>query len=71
MSMKRTMCEFVNGMSCKEVAEFMGKIVRCNSCKYYDERAASEVYANRHWCDELANYMPPNGFCSWGERRDS
>ena len=46
------------------------KIVRCKSCKYYDECWTSEVYTDRHWCDRLTVYMPPNGFCSFGERRE-
>lgn len=45
------------------------EIVRCDSCKYYDECWTSEVYTDRHWCDRLTVYMPPNGFCSFGERR--
>lgn len=44
-------------------------IVRCGGCRYYDERETSEVYANRHWCDKMTVYMPPNGFCSFGKRR--
>lgn len=45
------------------------QIVRCRDCKYYDELWTSEVYPNRHWCDKLTVYMPPNGFCSFGKRR--
>lgn len=47
------------------------EIVRCNSCKYYDECWTSEVYPNRHWCDRLTVYMTPNGFCSFGKRREA
>jgi hypothetical protein len=46
-------------------------VVRCNSCKYYDPNdEPSEVYPDRYWCDRLTVYMPPDGFCSFGERRE-
>lgn len=53
----------------KHIGVNLPEIVRCNSCKYYDECWTSEVYPNRHWCDRLTVYMPPNGFCSFGKRR--
>lgn len=43
------------------------RLIRCDNCRYYDERESSEVYPHRHWCDKLTVYMPPDGFCSWGE----
>lgn len=50
--------------------ETMKRIVRCRDCKHYDPNdEPSEVYPNRYWCDRLTVYMPPDGFCSWGERR--
>jgi len=46
-------------------------IVRCKDCKYYDPNdEPSEVYPDRYWCDRLTVYMPPDGFCSFGERRE-
>ena len=47
------------------------EIVRCRDCKHYDPNdEPSEVFPNSYWCDRLTVYMPPNGFCSWGERRE-
>lgn len=72
MSMKQTMCEFVHGMTCKEVAVFLGSIVRCMDCDYYDHWDASGPYREKHVCgywDYLE--IKPDGFCAWGERRES
>ena len=69
MSMKQTMCEFVNGMTCKEVAEFMGKIVRCRDCKHYDESDAGCSYFVLAK-NKLLHIGNPDGFCAWGERRE-
>lgn len=50
-----------------------GKIVRCNSCKYYDERTYNWLNG---WVRTSTTcfmfdgcHVEPNGFCSWGERR--
>ena len=66
MSMKVTMCEFVHGMTCKEVCEFMSNIVRCRDCKHSDKA---------YWCKHFGSYgdlppVTPDGFCAWGERND-
>lgn len=46
------------------------EIVRCKSCKYYDQNdAPSEVYPDRYWCDRMTSYMPTDGFCSFGKRK--
>ena len=46
------------------------EIVRCKSCKYYDQNdAPSEVYPDRYWCDRMTLYMPTDGFCSFGKRK--
>ena len=40
-------------------------IVRCRDCLEYN----TELY--RHIsCELLGRYVEPDGFCSWGERRD-
>ena len=47
------------------------EIVRCRDCKHFDPNdEPSEVYPNSYWCDKLTVYMPPNGFCPWGKRRE-
>ena len=48
-----------------------GEIVRCRDCKHYDPNdEPSEVFPDRYWCDRLTVYMPPDGFCSFGERHE-
>ena len=50
----------------------LAPIVRCRDCQMYDPSGEpSSAYPDRHWCDKLWRYMPPDGFCSWGERRDA
>ena len=65
MSMKQTMCEFVHGMTCKEVAVFLGSIVRCRDCIRY----SLDDYGNT-WCAYVASAVQPDDFCAWGERED-
>ena len=46
------------------------EIVRCKSCKYYDQNdAPSDVYPDRYWCDRMTLYMPTDGFCSFGKQK--
>ena len=53
------------------VVDMAQEIVRCRDCKHYDPNdEPSEVYPNSYWCDKLTVYMPPNGFCPWGKRRE-
>lgn len=46
-------------------------IVRCRDCRHYDPNdEPSEVYPDRYWCELMAMYLQPNGFCAWGERKE-
>lgn len=46
-------------------------IVRCRDCEYFEpDGEPSEVYPDRHWCDKLTVYMSPDGFCSFGKRKE-
>ena len=73
MTMKQTMCEFVHGMSCEEVCDFLGKLVRCRDCKFCD----NDVFA--YWCcrEKYREFEVDSldgecmGFCAWGVRRES
>ena len=48
-----------------------GEIVRCRDCRYYDQNdEPSEVYPDRYLCDLMANFLHPDGFCAWAERRE-
>lgn len=64
MSMKQTMCEFVHGMSCEEVAKFLSGIVRCRDCRHY--------HSYQDLCERLRPGMVVmgDGFCAWGERKE-
>jgi hypothetical protein len=58
-------------MKSEHIAVDLPEIVRCRDCKHYDPNdEPSEVYPDRYWCDKLTVYMPPEGFCSFGERRE-
>ena len=47
------------------------EIVRCRDCRHYDPNdAPSDVYPDRYWCDRLTVYMPTDGFCSFGKRKE-
>lgn len=71
MSMKVTRCEFVHGMTCKEVCEFMSNIVRCRDCKYYIEDTDPIDPGWPMMCaDSGRDMLEPYGFCAWGERED-
>lgn len=55
----------------KESGDLREEIVRCRDCRYYDPNdEPSEFYPDRYWCNLLANYLHPDGFCAWGERRE-
>ena len=44
----------------------MGDLVRCRDCKHYTDDEM-EYY---HYCGEWCGQVEPDGFCSWGERRE-
>lgn len=55
------------------------RIVRCKDCKFYDTTGVYTDYTRDlqeqncyHFKDYEGSPMPvePDGFCSWGERRD-
>ena len=46
-------------------------IVRCRDCKNFEPYGEpSDVYPDRYWCDKLTVYMPTDGFCSFGKRKE-
>lgn len=55
-----------------------GEIVRCRDCFYYKLKEGqegcwyfrhSEQLSDYSWHD-VPEYVEPNGFCAWGERRE-
>ena len=47
------------------------KVVRCRDCRYYEPHGEpSKVHPDCRWCDLMANYLQPDGFCAYGERRN-
>lgn len=58
-------------MPCAIYERELTEIVRCRDCKHFEpDGEPSEVYQDSYWCDKLTVYMPPNGFCPWGKRRE-
>lgn len=52
--------------------ESMRPIVRCRDCRHYEpDGEPSAVHPDCHWCEFMANYLQPDGFCKWSERRQS
>ena len=47
------------------------RIVRCRDCEHYDQDdEPSEIYPDRYLCDKMIAFMPPDGFCSFGKRKE-
>lgn len=44
-------------------------IVRCRDCDDFDPR--DEECGGRNWCERMSFEVTPDGFCAWGERRES
>lgn len=57
-----------------------GPVVRCKDCKHFKNYGKTSLLIDGKnikagWCHRRARYdeeyrMPPDGFCSYGERRD-
>jgi len=67
--------ERINDIPSADVVE----VVRCRECKHceeYESMAGIEHYCNRTWCslydwsDTPCFYVKPDGYCSYGERKD-
>ena len=43
-------------------------VTRCKDCKYYTERKT--VAYNGHFCVRMTEFVQPDDFCSYGEKRD-
>ena len=78
MSMKQTICEFVHGMTCEEVCQFVGGIVMCGDCSFSYEDELGNLRCRGpltapwdYYYDEPSDgvKVKPDGFCAWGERR--
>ncbi len=41
--------------------------VRCENCTHHDTDSCPD---NRVWCSMIRRYMKPDGYCSYGERRE-
>ena len=58
----------------QEKAAKWDAVVRCKDCKHYYEKSEEDLVfcLNRSFLGG-ANYAEtdPNGFCAWGERRES
>lgn len=47
------------------------EIVRCKDCEDYQTDWVSQVpeKQDRHYCATMDSFMPPDGFCSFAERK--
>lgn len=65
------MSEYIYGTDGHEGHWLTGEqVVRCRDCGKWDaEGEPHAIHPERHWCDELARYVEPDGFCKWGEHR--
>lgn len=73
---KDVFCRLVRGEPTIDAA----KVVRCRDCKHFRYFGRTTLLINgKHvkagWCTRRARYdeeyrMPPDGFCSYGDRRE-
>ena len=70
MTMRVTMCEFVHGMKCEDVCDFLGKLVLCRDCIYYELDPDPIDPGWPMMCERTGQDMvEPYGYCAWGERK--
>jgi hypothetical protein len=43
------------------------EVVRCKDCKHYTEKR-NKAY-DGHYCERIVEFVQPNDFCSYGEKR--
>lgn len=58
--------EFPPLMKSEHLAISLPNVVRCRDCKFYTD----DEVEYRHYCNEWCGQVEPDGFCSWGERRE-
>ena len=46
------------------------EVVRCRDCKKFDPDFKHD-WEEMWWCKGLCHYTPPDGFCSFGKRREA
>ena len=46
--------------------------VRCGECRYYEKHTQNNYYCGRaeEFSEVITNWVEPNDFCSYGERRE-
>lgn len=48
------------------------RVVRCRDCKRFSLDDSDHDYRSGWWCHRWnTDMVKPDGFCSWGERRDA
>ena len=58
-------------------AEIKEPVVRCRDCKNFTPKGThkfNDGFTNAEYCKYVRGFMlqiTPNGFCAWGERRES
>ena len=53
-------------------ATLMERVVRCRDCKRFAVDQSDHEYRSGWWCHRWnTDMVKPDGYCSWGERRDA
>ena len=47
----------------------VARVVWCKDCKHFTERR-NKAY-NGHFCERIVEFIQPDDFCSYGERKDN
>lgn len=68
MTLRVTMCEFVHGMKCEEVCDLVSRLVPCFDCVWFTNSSHYGAYCTNFGSPLGDDY---DGFCSFGERRES
>lgn len=57
---------------CEEVLARLGyvKVVRCKDCRTANTGNAKPELGEPIWCRYFGQYVNPNGYCVWGERKE-
>lgn len=68
-AIKDKWCSCIRLREAEEKAARWDGIVLCRDCKHFYQ--ACGKYATHDFCTYLEIMAEPNGFCAWGERRQS
>ena len=59
-----------SGLLSADVSQLREAVVRCRDCEKFDPDFKHD-WDEMWWCKGLCHYTPPDGFCSFGKRREA